>query len=181
MLDPTLLLTPKDWSEIARMPPDIQVSEYVLLYAISEKRNAVAAVNQLASTYGLNKLEIASGERSPLSGMEDATFMQFAGPEEFLGVFANAKHAVVSSFHGLCFCILNHIDFFYSLPCDSSKEVNNRVIDLAQVLGIRRRTVEDLMQGTQERINWDEIDLKLEQQRKNSLEMLECSLESFKS
>ena len=177
VLDPTLLLTGEGWKALAMTPKEVAgTGGYVLLYSISEKERAVQAVNRIAEETGCSRVELASGEREPLPGMEGAAFLQFTRPEGFLGLFAGARHAVVSSFHGVCFCILNHLDFYYSLPPTTKGSVNNRVLDLVGALGIDGRTVNELMPGKAARIDWESVDGKLACMRKRSVGLLESSL-----
>ena len=179
VLDPTLLLTGQEWNDLASLPSTIGDSGYVLLYAISEKERSVAAVNALSSALGCRRVELASGEREPLPGMEGSAFLQFARPEEFLGLFSHADYAVVSSFHGVCFCVLNHLDFYFALPPETSGSVNNRVLDLVGALGIYGRSVDDFENGVEEPINWNDVDARLARMRGESMALLERSLENI--
>ena len=176
VLDPTLLLTGREWASLEKVPEEVGDEDYTLLYAVSEKERSVAAVNSLSTLYGGRKVELASGERAPLPGMEDSTFLQFSKPEEFLGLFSHARHAVVSSFHGVCFCVLNHLDFYYSLPFFFFFNTNNRVLDLVNMLGIQNRTVGDLACGQMRPIDWQNVDSRLMHMREESIKALERSL-----
>ena len=81
----------------------------------------------------------------------------------------------MSSFHGLCFSIINHRDFYFSGQT-TGKNTNSRATDLMDLLGITGRTVNDLADGTVDPIDWDAVEARLCELRTESLQLLIDSL-----
>ena len=172
VLDPTLLVEKKVWDDIEQTPVYASETPYVLVYAVSELDAAFEAAHRLADTNEARIINIRSYDLGRLDGVKSVLNVS---PEEYLGLFAHAQATVVSSFHGLCFSIINHRDFYFSGQT-SGKNTNSRATDLMEALGISGRTVQDLANGTVKPVDWDDVEARLSALRAESLRLLEESL-----
>lgn len=176
VLDPTLLAEKRVWEDIEQTPKYAIDEPFVLVYDVSESAAAFDAARQLAEAEGARIIRIQSYDIKPVPGMMSVLNVS---PEEYLGLFAHAQATVVSSFHGLCFSIINHRDFYFSGQTDG-KNTNSRATDLMEALGISGRTVQDLASGTVKPVDWDDVEARLSILRAESLRLLKESLADLK-
>lgn len=172
VLDPTLLVERDVWKEIEQTPSYALNKPYVLVYDVSESHSAFEAADRLAEGTDAQVIRIQSYDLKPKPGVKSVLNVS---PEEYLGLFAHARSTVVSSFHGLCFSIINHLDFYFSGQT-TGKNTNSRATDLMEALGISGRTVQDLINGTVGPIDWDNVEERLRTLRAESLQLLVDSL-----
>lgn len=177
VIDPTLLLTGDEWAEVADDGSAVKRT-YLISYLISEREMAVRAAERLAADSACSIIEVSSGNRKPSITTPGVTFITSASPEGFVSLFHGADYAVVSSFHGVCFSVLNHLDFYYSLPYSIAidDKRNSRVEDLLAALGISHRSVQEYLAGSAESINWALVDNRLAGLREASIAALASSL-----
>lgn len=172
VLDPTLLVEKVVWKEIEQMPSYAKGKPYVLVYDVSESDLAFKAAERLSSGTDAHVIRIQSYDLKSRPGVMSVLNVS---PEEYLGLFAHAQCTVVSSFHGLCFSIINHRDFYFSGQT-AGKNTNSRAADLMGALGITGRTVQDLVNGTVKPVDWDDVEERLRTLRVESLQLLIGSL-----
>lgn len=172
VLDPTLLAERKVWDDIEQTPGYALKAPFVLVYAVSETAAAFEAAHRLADASGARIINVRSYGFKHVPGVKSVLNVS---PEEYLGLFAHAQATVVSSFHGLCFSIINHRDFYFSGQT-SGKNTNSRATDLMDALGISGRTVQDLANGTVKPVDWDDVEARLSALRAESLRLLKESL-----
>lgn len=172
VLDPTLLVEKKVWDDIERTPRYALKAPYILVYAVSEADAAFEAARRLADSNGAEIINVRAYGLKPVAGVKSVLNVS---PEEYLGLFAHAQATVVSSFHGLCFSIINHRDFYFSGQT-RAKNTNSRATDLMDALGISGRTVQDLANGTVKPVDWDDVEARLGALRAESLRLLKESL-----
>ncbi len=170
VLDPTLLVEKSVWQNLERLPGYAEKAPYVLVYDVSESDSAIEAARHLSE--GAHVVRIKSYK---LRGKPGVKSVLNVSPEEYLGLFAHAQATVVSSFHGLCFSIINHRDFYFSGQT-AGKNTNSRATDLMEALGISGRTVQDLANGTVKPVDWDDVEARLSALRAESLRLLKESL-----
>lgn len=100
-IDPTLLLTPEEWNEIAVAPEGQE--KYILTYFMQRNEGAYAIVEQIKRATGCKVYDISRYGYRP--DCVDRCLVD-VGPEEFVGLFANAQHVCTNSFHGLIFSLI---------------------------------------------------------------------------
>lgn len=173
VLDPTLLVEKETWDQLAQAPKYAKNKPYVLVYDVSESDAAFLAAHYLADRTGAKIIRILSYNLRPKKGVRSVLNVS---PEQYLGLFAHAQSTIVSSFHGLCFSIINRRDFYFSGQAQG-KNTNSRATDLMESLGISGRTVQDLFDGTVEPIDWGKVESRLKSLRAESLQLFKRSLE----
>jgi len=174
VLDPTLLLTREQWLELAVYKP--KYKEYILCYFLDDFEQSWQFVYDLQQHYrlpvlyiGFNKKYLFDSKMELISG---------AGPREFLGLFANASIVVTNSFHGTVFSILFRKSFYSMLGSNPHrKSMNGRLSNLADMLDLKNRICEvRAMQRSDQAIDYDKIELLVDNERENSLKFIEKSL-----
>ncbi len=106
VLDPTLLLTDKEWGNIA-IQPDVK-KPYVLSYNVTYSPYATKLAFQVAKVLGYPLVRIG---KSIKFNQQQCIGICDAGPSEFLGLFQNAKYVITNSFHGTVFAVQFHKPF----------------------------------------------------------------------
>jgi hypothetical protein len=171
VLDPSLLLRLKDWSRIA-LPPSID-PPYVLVYCLSQKRNFCDLVRHIKKITGLPVVVISP---YALNLIPDADHVIFeAGPQEFVGLFANASCICTNSFHATAFSIINKRPF-WTTPI---RLANSRLADLLDMIGLSDHQVdrtEDFPDAPLE-IDYSKAEKLLDEARSNSISFLKNALQ----
>lgn len=114
LVDPTLLLTPKEWDHVAKKPVWLQgKNKYILLYFLSEMPNAARdTVQRLAAEYHLEIIDLMDWQNLD---------WYTSDPSEFVYLIAHADLIYTDSFHGTVFSILYHRPF---VICD--RQIGNK-------------------------------------------------------
>lgn len=123
VVDPTLLLSSKEWDKIAQYPPISK--QYVLVYQVIENRATLQIAQEAAMRINAEVIVLASKVDSKETNhrtIYDAT------PQEFIGWIANAAMVVTTSFHGTAFSII------YRKPFVSVKQHRPSDLRLSSVL-----------------------------------------------
>lgn len=166
VVDPTMLLTRDEWSQIST---DYRgMKEYILVYVFELTPTIISFTERLAKDSGCQIVYISNS----ISKKIDAFYARDVGPQEFLGLFLNARYIITNSFHGTMFSINFNKDFFVELLKKSAK-VNSRLENALDLFGLRSRQI---INGKNDNIN-QPIDYKsinniLETERNRSLEFL---------
>ena len=167
-LDPTLLLSEQDYRDIAS--ERIIDEKYILIYQNTRNDNTYKIARQIAEKTGLKIYEVGYRRQVPSTGIPS---VENAGPREFLALYRDAEYVVSNTFHGTVFSIMFKKQFI-SIPL---KGREHRVISLAQKLGLDERLVaaydsELINQLMNTSNDYDVVSLKLENERKKSIEYI---------
>lgn len=137
VLDPTLLLSPSVWNEIA-LPPKYKC-KYILCYFLNYTFNAFPYVDDLAEFIsketGFPLIHVARPPQKLIN--KNSFFKVDASPGEFLGLVANAELVLTTSFHGTAFAINYNKPVYAVVQNRMAKD--SRLIDLMQAVGLSSR------------------------------------------
>jgi hypothetical protein len=166
VLDPTLMLTPGQWSKVFRgfVP---EHDEYVLTYFLGKPSDEQEAMIQ---AYAKSRnLRI----RRILDYSDSKTYI--AGPQDFVELIAKAEYVFTDSYHACCFSLIFGKDFKVFNRAGFGKRINSRLQTLVRLFGI-----ENTMDGnaTIDRIDYDAVLAKLQQHREHSRSWLKQVLEN---
>lgn len=92
-------------------------------------------------------------------------------PIDFLNYIKYAECVVTSSFHGFCFSVNFHKEFFYELDINK-KNNNSRLITLAKKLGLENREIVNGAAKNNDKIDYNIIEEKLNNQRQQSMNFI---------
>lgn len=160
--DPTMLYSGEFWK---KRIGDRKIScNYIFAYSIWKNPELLALVEHMAKNYNLKIVCLTGVERTVK--VRGKTYVSVT-PDDFLNFIAYADKVVVNSFHGTVFSILFKKDFF-------SFNSGERINDLLTTLNICNRgfTQSDIDFENMEEINWENVDTKLAQMRKDSRKFL---------
>lgn len=172
VIDPTLLLTAKDYDMLIEDTKKEEDGEFIFFYYLKHDSTtplACSFVNMLARKYNLKIIHFYVEMSEQTFKNENRSFY-FEGPKDFVWYIKHAKIVVTNSFHGTVFSILYHKPFYTYIV----KSMQSRVLDLLGDLGLKERLVYGYKSLND--ISWDidyaSVDKVLENKRKKSLEFL---------
>ena len=141
VLDPSFLLSKKDWLTISQ---EIEcLDKYVLLYFLDEPNDAC-----LTTIIGmLNKFKcraIAFPYRfTSLLKIENIEFVD-PGPSEFISLIAGAEFVMTDSFHGTAFSInLNKQFYTFDRQYGNNQSQSSRILDILELFNLKSRFLAD--------------------------------------
>ena len=167
VLDPTLLLSKKDWEEKLELD-SINISDTIFVYTINKDKNVYNFANSLASIYSLAVVNVLKDFRDYFTKGK----MINPGIREFLSNIQNSKVVVTNSFHGVAFSIIFNKNFFVVL--DSNNKANTRIYNLLSLTGLEDRVVanvEDIVNLKE--INYEAVNKIIDKYKNNSINFIE--------
>ena len=133
--DPTFLLDPKDWKNMAVKPKQ---SKYILMFTLQHRPEVLEYCLQLSKQSGLPLIELGQVQPDVLDG--SYTAVKDAGPKEFLGYIENAELVITDSFHCTVFSLIMGANNFYTYIAPTNQR-GSRIIDLLNTY----QTIEHLL------------------------------------
>lgn len=175
--DPTLLLTREQWEKIASSP---RKDDYILIYHVTPPDWLLKQAVKLREKTGMKIVLLSPyfaynavlGTTVKKFGYEPA---MTSSPEDFVSLFKNAKYVITNSFHGTVFSLIFHKEFWSQLKFVDGRE-NTRARNLLNKVGITGRNVWSQTDLQDTPINWDKVDVVLEEIRKEGKEYLSTIL-----
>lgn len=173
--DPTFLIDIDEWKSISISPEETE--PYILLFTLG--------CDPLLINYAL-KIAKESGKQLiilgmyPLSHKGDYTFIDTAGPREFLGYIAHADLVLTNSFHATVFSILMGAKNFYTYIATNNKR-GSRIIDLLDTFELQNHLLDNSLNQKMTKLEKNVIDrnkiLKIiKNERFRSIQFLNDSL-----
>lgn len=164
-LDPTLLLTGRDWAKLCY---NVKKGKYILYYEVAEQKNLYKFVKDFADRNGYDVVEISSELRK----VRPCFYSNHtSGPIEFISFIKNADYVATTSFHAVVFALLFHKNFFVETE-DNTGKVNVRVNDLLSLSGIKIESDNNIVRVIDP--EWERVDQNIDIERKISCEYLTC-------
>lgn len=160
--DPTLLLDPGIWIDLAQRPS--LNCKYLLLYQVRNTKEGEIYARNVARKMGL-KLICLSARIDQTNSKECID----ASPIEFLGWFRYASYVICTSFHGTVFSIIYKVPFV-SLKLSDGKD--GRVESLLKQLDIPERLVNINTEKSLPDLNWNRVHSRLNHLRDSSIQYL---------
>lgn len=165
VLDPTMLLTAKDYCKISDNVPSNK-SSFLFAYLLNCSEYNITIVNQIAKRHNLTPLIVRSEFDAQYS------------VEEWIALIRDCNYVVTDSFHGTVFSILFHKPFATLI---NTKRGEGRLNTLLSRFDLRDRMIYDEIEFPAKAIDWSTVDLKLNAWRKISYNFLEKSLAQAQS
>lgn len=171
VLDPTLLLKKEDWEKLYNEKYKID-KEYILVYQLHHNKNFNKYLKKLKKH---TKLKIYRISPSFYFKILPGKLIYLPSLEEFITLFHDAKYIVTDSFHGTVFSILFNKEMIDILP----RKTGTRIESILDLFGIKNRILDsyDNFDIINERIDFTDINKKLEVERNKSLKLLKEALE----
>ena len=168
-IDPTLLLTKEEWFKLLPPPPKTPKEPYIISYKLQQSDLADNLAKTIARVYKYNIIEIPANVniREPKS-------FKTPTPVEFVHLIANARFVVTTSFHGTAFSIIMRKPF-YSIVINEKDE---RISGLLTQCGLAHRIAKEIPNIISDKIDWEEVQGKLNLSIKHSKDYLKKALEN---
>lgn len=142
VIDPTLLLTKKDWEKL--YIKNIVGKRYVFCYLLEANSKKYKIIKKFAQKNNLKIVTIpyASG----VLNLKDKKFGDIhitnAGPQEFISLIHDADVVITDSFHAAVFSNIFERNFFV-LEREEAPTMNSRIISLLDMFSRKDRFIKD--------------------------------------
>ena len=174
VLDPTFLLTKKEWSELAKKSKKKIKEKYVLVYQLHDNKKFDEYAKKIAKE---KKLKLFRISPSLYHIARSGKLVYLPDQYEFLNYFENAEYILTDSFHATVFSIIFNKKFIDILPLNNT---GTRIESILQLLGIENRILKNyddfnLIDGL---IDYDKVNYKIEKEREKSYTLLKRAIEN---
>ena len=164
-LDPTLLLSKKQWEKLCH---PVAEKDYIAVYAVGFEKETIEFARQVARKLNKKLLIIRAYSKHYMSKENK----EYCGPDDFLSYIRYSDFVVTTSFHGTAFSIIFNKQFVCPVFND-----NTRINSLLTVVDLNARLVRTPEEALSlPSINYDNVDDLLEQERVVSRHFLEVAL-----
>ena len=180
VLDPTLLLSMKEYVQIIEKPSVREKYFYTYFLNItSEKDLYWEALLDYANQYGFKSISTTSSGYFIGKEICSNTEYVYATIPQWLGYIQNAEFVATTSFHGVVFCLIMHTNFIYFPLKGTHSRGNSRVVSLLDYLGLHEKIFDGNMtikQCIERPIDWNKVRAKLNIRKNDSINFLENCL-----
>ena len=167
VLDPTLLLEARQYSELANK--NVNISEpYIFYYTPREESGYFDKAKELSSLTGL---KILVTQNYPEYKGSDIVRKLACGPREFITLIKNATYTIGNSFHLLAFSLIFKKEFYLL-----TKVSDSRMMNLLTPLGLQNRLIVNESLSLQSPIVYSDVESVLASERNKSLNYLYSAL-----
>ena len=166
-VDPTMLLTAKEWAEISA--PVHETGKYMLVYTVPGPKQLMERAKETAKKEGMKILYLKNQQLSR-QGKRQARPVT---PNQFIQLFAQAECVFTNSFHGTVFSILFQKPF--CVETESNRGHNNRSEELLDRLGLQGHVMEQMSEITMKSLEMaqpEETEKRIRQCRAESMQYL---------
>lgn len=168
LVDPTMMLTTKEWDKVAKKPIQLKNKKYILNYFLGElSEGREKEINRVATENECEVINILD---------KNSPFYQ-TGPSEFLYLEKNAFLICTDSFHSCVFAILYNVPFLVFDREDKYEKMNSRIDTLLKKLNLDKRRYSGRISPSELEIDYTNAYKILEKERKKSMDFLKKSLE----
>lgn len=172
-LDPTFLLTKREWEGLSNNGENKIDGDYILLYILHIPENINSLCKWLKKELNAKLVLIDTRGYLGMKIMHDRV-LKNVGPEDFLALIRDAKAVITTSFHGTAFSIIFEKEFYSVL----NLQFPSRVQNILTYFGIAPvSSTQKSFERTSN--NYSEIRSKLEQNRKISADYFKSIIESY--
>lgn len=169
VLDPTLLLSQSDWSNVALIP---KYKGYIFLYLRTISPTIAAFAEKLSIDTGLPIVQVTGVRRRTKTGRR----VKNPDPAQWLGYMLNADYIITNSFHGIAFSINFNKQFFVEPLKGDQDTTNSRIMNILEQFDLSDRVIGKHTDTTM-LIDYAGINKKLNEKRIESNEWLKNALE----
>lgn len=169
LVDPTMLLSKKEWLQIAKSTINKPNSKYLLTYILGnlskEKKNNI---NNIAKKRNLKIIDLTDINNHDIFS---------SGPREFLDLINSANMFLTDSFHGTIFSIIFNTPFVIFNRNDNLLDMTSRIDTILDKFGLEERYEIDLGQINKiYNVDFEHTNEILELEKSKSIEFLERAL-----
>lgn len=179
--DPTLLFNKNEWMSIQKEESIIK-GKYIFCYFLGKNIEHRKFAERLKEKTGYKIVSLNhADEYVKYSDMFADEAPYDVGPAEFLNMIRNAEYVCTDSFHGTVFSLINNVKFFTFRRYNSKSKVstNSRIDSLLGIVNLKERLIngdEDVEKEIEKKIDFENVNIKLEEFRNTSKEFLKNAL-----
>lgn len=177
VVDPTLLIGPDGWSDVAAGSTIDADGRYLLAYMLGRNDGQWREIYRLAGRLGLPVRIVPVFENDR---RREGCIAEPVGPREFVSLLANAAFVCTDSFHGVAFSINLGRDFcaFERFRKGDAVNQNSRIYNILKKTGLEGRLLTDGADSASmtEPIDWAVPQALLTKEREASLAWLRDAL-----
>lgn len=175
-IDPTLLLSKKEWCEELNIEINKSLKPYILVYMFdSLSRRHKKDLERIAKEKGYLIRYIPMNIEQQEIEVDNGYWCSY-GPSDFVTLFMNACFIVTNTYHGLLFSLLSENPFVLVHRGNSNKWKSNegRMTNVLDLINCRNRYIEQQQSISDIYLNLDYkgINSVIDEQRSKSLEYL---------
>lgn len=179
VLDPTLLLTSKEWDNIVTIEASRfkkPASPYILVYQRRPNKEIDRYAEGLSKHSGYPVYRITADFHQ---GIRGGKMIFLPNMHEFIDWIKNAEFLVTDSFHGTAFAINYNVDFVDILPSGTA----TRNLSILSFMGLSNRVVKDETDFSfiKEKIDYSKVNEVLDTERQRSKQILEMMITGEKN
>jgi len=158
LVDPTLMLTPGQWRNVARPAAHKPAGKYLFTYFLGEvSGNRNRLIEKIARDHRLEVVRIASLQDKPRYVTDVAGFIDYIRSAEII---------MTDSFHGAVFSILFERPFVVFYREGKSAVMSSRIDTLLSKFGLESRKISEIKEtGDYFRIDYSHVSPLLEKER----------------
>ena len=177
VVDPTLLLFPKEWEELCEGTA-YENESYIFTYFLGDYSKIKGLIGEFARKKNLIIINIpfASAERIDAEMFGDERIID-ASPGEFISLIRNAKYVFTDSFHACVFSTLFEKEF-YVFERDGKTSMMDRILTLQKNFQLPNRIIPVKEIREQSNIDYSNNNTNQTRLRDQSLKYLMESLEN---
>lgn len=166
LIDPTMMLSKKDWEKIAKKPKINISGNYLLVYLLgNESTRTREIIKEIASS---NQLQI-------IDVLDKDTDFYLSTPDEFLGLVQSASLICTDSFHGCVFSILFEKQFIcFERNGSNAENMENRLETLLKKYHLENRFYQNLPKEELFLTSFEETEKILQEEREKFNRYLDC-------
>jgi hypothetical protein len=171
VLDPTLLLSSKEWSMLIKNEIN---KDYVLIYQLHSNSQMDSYAKEFAKKTGLPLIRITLAMHQIARGGKLVLLPELG---TFLSYIKNAKYMITDSFHGTIFSIIFGTQFIDVLP----GETQTRNQSILELMGLTDRMLTDYSDFSfiDKKINYLRCNKILDDNKKSSVEYLKSTISEY--
>lgn len=179
--DPTLLFNKVEWMSIQKEEPIIK-GKYIFCYFLGKNIEHRKFAERLKEKTGYKIVSLNhADEYVKYSDVFADETPYDVGPAEFLNMIRNAEYVCTDSFHGTVFSLINNVKFFTFRRYSNKSKVstNSRIDSLLGIVNLKERLIngdEDVEKEIEKKIDFENVNMKLEEFRNTSKEFLKNAL-----
>lgn len=174
VLDPTFLLNQEYYPE--KEVRELKNSKFIFGYLLNlnDKEHKLIEDLKIISEKYNSELKIATVSEDSYKYIPK-TNRGYYTPDEWIWMYKNADGIITNTFHGTVFSIIFHKKFVYYEQVGETKNQNERIISLLDLLGLKERIVTqensiELVMGKE--INWVDVDEIVNKEKEKSKNFL---------
>ena len=178
VLDPTFLIEPENYPE--KEVEEFKNKKFIFCYLLNltdEECNLIKDLNALSKKHDEKiKFAVVNGNSYKYVPKDNRGYY---APDEWIWMYKNANGIVTNTFHGTVFSIMFHKQFVYYEQTGVTKNQNERIISLLNLLGLKNRIVKErntIELMLEERIDWRDVDRILNKEKEKSIDFLSEAL-----